>query len=89
MFFYLVQLAVQDDPAFLPLGNVSASIIFTLLPAVVAALLYAGLLQSVRRHAAMVFTVLSAITFVVTLIPDFAYIPTLDGGRTPKLPCWW
>jgi hypothetical protein len=33
----------------------------------------------VRKHAAMVFTVISAITFVVTLIPDFTYIPTVDG----------
>jgi hypothetical protein len=31
---------------------------------VVAALLYGGLLQFVRKHAAMVFTVISAITFV-------------------------
>ncbi len=42
-------------------------------------MLYAGLLQFVRKHAVMVFTVISAITFVVTLIPDFTYIPTVDG----------
>jgi hypothetical protein len=41
VFFYLAQVAVQYDPAFLPLGNVSAPIIFTLFPAVVAAMLYA------------------------------------------------
>ena len=79
VFFYVAQLAVQYDPAFLPLGNVSAPIIFTVFPAVVAALLYAGLLRFVRKHAAMVFTVISAITFVFTLIPDFTYIPTVDG----------
>jgi hypothetical protein len=78
-FFHLAQVAVPYDPAFLPLGNVSAPIIFTVFPAVVAALLYAGLLQFVRKHAAMVFTLVSAITFVVTLIPDFTYIPTIDG----------
>lgn len=58
------------DSTFLPLANVSAPMIFTVLPAVVAALLSAGLLQLVRSHAAMVFTVISAITCVVTLIPD-------------------
>jgi hypothetical protein len=79
VFFYLAQVAVQYDPAFLPLGNVSAPIIFTVFPAVVAAMLYAGLLQSVRKHAALVFTVVSAITFVITLLPDFTYIPTVDG----------
>ena len=45
VFFYLAQVLVQDDPAFLPLGNVSAPIIFTVFRAVVAVLLYAGLLQ--------------------------------------------
>src|SRR2546428_6718469 len=63
VFFYLAQIVVQYDPAFLPLGNVSAPIIFTVFPAVVAALLYAGLLQFVRKRAAMIFTVISAITF--------------------------
>jgi Family of unknown function (DUF6069) len=78
-FFYLAQVVVQYDPAFLPLGNVSAPIIFTVFPAVVATLLYAGLLRFVREHAATVFMVMSAITFVITLIPDFAYIPSVDG----------
>jgi hypothetical protein len=85
VFFYVAQVAVQYDPAFLPLGNVSAPIIFTVFPAVVAALLYAGLLRFVRKHAAMVFTVISAITFVVTLLPDFTYIPTVDGVTNAEI----
>jgi tryptophan-rich sensory protein len=85
VFFYLAQLAVQYDPAFLPLGNVSAPIIFTVFPAVLATVLYAGLLQFVRKHAALVFTVISAITFVVTLIPDFTYIPTVDGVSNAEI----
>ena len=85
VFFYLAQLGMQYDPAFLPLGNVSAPIIFTVLPAVVAAMLYAGLLQFVRKHAAMIFTILSAITFVVTLVPDFTYIPTVDGVSNAEI----
>jgi hypothetical protein len=54
-------------------------------PAVVAAVLYAALLQFVRKHAALVFTVISAITFVVTLIPDFTYIPTVDGVSNAEI----
>src|SRR5438128_2142743 len=60
VFYYLAQVAVQYDPAFLPLGNVSAPIIFTVFPAVVATVLYAGLLRFVRRQAAMVVTISSA-----------------------------
>jgi hypothetical protein len=85
VFYYAAQVAVPYDPAFLPLGNVSAPIIFTVFPAVVATLLYAGLLQFVRSHAALVFTVLAAITFVVTLIPDFTYIPTVDGATNAEI----
>jgi hypothetical protein len=66
-------------------ASASASIIFTVFPAVVAALLYAGLLQCVRKHAAVAFTRTSAITFVVTLIPDFTYIPTLDGVSNAEI----
>src|SRR6202035_4803341 len=85
VFYYLAQVAVHYEPAFLPLGNVSAPIIFTVFPAVVAALLYAGLLQFARKHAALVFTVISAITFVVTLIPDFTYISTVDGVSNAEI----
>ena len=85
VFFYVAQVGVQYDPAFLPLGNVSAPMIFTVFPAVTAVLLYACLLRFVRNHAAMVFTVISALTFVVTLIPDFTYIPTVDGVSTAEI----
>lgn len=33
----------------------------------------------------MVFTVISAITFVVTLILDFTYIPTVNGVSNPEM----
>jgi Family of unknown function (DUF6069) len=85
VFFYLAQAVVQYDPAFLPLGNVSAPMMFTVFPAIVAALLYAGLLQFVRKDPAVVFTVISAITFVVTLIPDFTYIPTVEGVSNAEI----
>ncbi len=78
-------MAVPYDPAFLPLGDVSGPIIFTVFPAIVATLLYAGLLHFVRKQAAMVFAVLSAITFAVTLIPDFTYIPTIDGVTNAEI----
>jgi hypothetical protein len=32
------------------------------------------------RHPAAIFSVISAIVFVVTLIPDFTYIPTVPGS---------
>ena len=76
---------MQYEPAFLPLGNVSAPVIFTFFPAVVATLLYAGLFRFVRKNAATVFAVISAITFLVTLIPDFTYIPTVEGVSNAEI----
>jgi tryptophan-rich sensory protein len=85
---YLIGSAVVGyDPRFLPLANVSGAILFTLVPAIVAVLLYAALLRF-ARHPARVFTVIAAVVFVVTLIPDFTYIPTVPGatgGQTAVL----
>jgi hypothetical protein len=36
--------------------------------------------RSFTSHAAGIFTVISAIVVVVTLIPDFTYIPTVPGS---------
>jgi hypothetical protein len=83
LFYYLGGALVAYDPDFIVLSNPSGAAIFTLVPALVAVLLYAGLVRLTRR-AASIFTVISAITFVVTLIPDFTYIPTVPGASNPQ-----
>src|SRR6266849_1281324 len=50
---------VAADPEFVVLANVMGTVIFTVVPAIVAALLYAALLRF-TRHAAGIFTVISA-----------------------------
>ena len=78
---------VGYDPRFLTLANVSGAVIFTLVPAVVAVLLYA-VLRRVVADPARVFAIIAAVVFVVTLIPDFTYIPTVPGatvGQTAVL----
>jgi hypothetical protein len=67
------------DPTFVVLGNVSGIAIFTLVPAVGAVLLYAGLLHWTGNPARL-FIIISAIVYIVTLIPDFTYIPTVPGA---------
>jgi tryptophan-rich sensory protein len=79
LFYYLGSGLVTYNPEFLPLGNVSGAAIFTIVPAIVAVLLYAALLRF-TRHPAGIFNVIAAIVFVVTLIPDFTYIPTVAGS---------
>lgn len=69
---------VAYNDEFLPLANVGATIIMTIAPAIVAVLLYAALLRF-ARHPARIFIAISAIVFVVSLVPDFTYIPSLPG----------
>jgi len=79
LFYYLGGALVTYDPDFIILSNPSGAAIFTVVPAIVAVLLYAGLVRF-TRHPAAIFTAISAIVFVVTLVPDFTYIPTVPGA---------
>jgi len=79
LFYYLGGALVAYDPDFLILSNPSGAAIFTVVPALGAVLLYAGLVRF-TRHPATIFSVISAIVFVVTLIPDFTFIPTVPGA---------
>jgi tryptophan-rich sensory protein len=79
LFYFVGNTVVAYDPQFLPLANVSGSIIMTVFPAIVAVLLYAAL-RRFTRQPARIFTVVSAITFVLSLIPDFTYTPTIPGS---------
>src|ERR1700737_744558 len=83
LFYYLGGALVTYDTDFVVLSNPSGAIIFTVVPAIVAVLLYAGLLRF-TSHAVGLFTGISAITFVVTLIPDFMYIPTVPGSSNEQ-----
>jgi hypothetical protein len=79
VFYFIGGALVAYDPNFIVLSEVSGTIIFTLTPAIGAVLLYAALLRFTRQPA-RIFTIIAAIVFVVTLIPDFTYIPTVEGS---------
>ena len=83
LFYYLGGALVAYDPDFIILSNPSGAAIFTVVPAIVAVLLYAGLVRF-TRHPAAIFSVISALVFVVTLIPDFTYIPTVPGASNAQ-----
>jgi len=83
LFYYLGGALVAYDPHFIIMSNPSGAAIFTVVLAIVAVLLYAGLVRF-ARHPAAIFTVISAIVFAVTLIPDFTYIPTVPGASNAQ-----
>ncbi len=85
--YYVGGALVAYDSRFLPLVGVIGSISFTLPAAVIAVLLYAALLRR-ARNPVRTFSIVAAVVFVVTLIPDFTYIPTVPGttgGQTAVL----
>jgi hypothetical protein len=83
LFYYLGGALVAYDPDFVVLSSPGGAIFFTVVPAIVAVLLYAGLVRFTSQ-AASIFTMISAIVFVVTLIPDFTYIPTVPGSSNAQ-----
>jgi tryptophan-rich sensory protein len=56
----------------------------TVAPAIVAVLVYAALLRFTRRPA-QIFTIISAVVFVISLIPVFTYIPTVPGVTNEQI----
>jgi hypothetical protein len=70
---------VGYDPEFVVLASVAATILFTIVPAIVAVLLYAVLLR-VSANPARVFTIIAAVVLVISVIPDFTYIPSVLGA---------
>ena len=70
---------VAYNAQFLPLADVVGSISFTLPAAIIAVVLYAILLRR-ASNPPRTFTIIAAVIFVVTLIPDFTYTPTLPGA---------
>ena len=77
--YWVGDVIIGYDPTFLELGSALGIALFTLVPAVGAVLLYAGLLRF-SRHPVRRFRLISAIVFVVTTIPDFTFIPSEPGA---------
>ena len=77
---YFVGDAVVDyNPDFVILSNVSGAVIVTFAAAVVAVLLY-GALRRWTGNPVRIFNVIAAIVFVITTVPDFTYIPGVEGA---------
>jgi hypothetical protein len=83
LFYYAAGQFVAYDSQFAPLENVSGAVIFTLFFAVGAVLLYA-VLRRFTRQANRIFTVISAVFLVVSVIPDITYIPTVPGSSNAQ-----
>jgi len=72
---------VGYDPGFVVLANASGTILFTVVPAIVAVLLYAVLMRF-TSNPARIFTNIAVVVLILSLIPDLTYIPSVPGAST-------
>lgn len=79
--YFIGSAVVGYDPQFIVLANVSATILFTVVPAIVAVLLYAILLRF-SSNPERIFTILAVVVLIISLIPDLAYIPSVPGASS-------
>ena len=77
--YFIGNAIVGYDPEFIVLRDVSATILFTVVPAIAAVLLYAVLLRF-TSNPARTFTIIAAVVLIISLIPDVFYIPTVPGA---------
>jgi hypothetical protein len=81
---YFIGGAIVDyDPAFVVLATSGGTIIFTVVPAIVAVIVYAILLRT-TSNPERTFTILAVIVLVLSWIPDLTYIPTVPGSSPPQ-----
>ena len=72
---------VGYDPEFVVLANASGTILFTVVPAIAAVLLYAALVRF-TSNPARIFTNIAVVVLVLSLIPDLTYIPSVPGATS-------
>lgn len=77
--YFVGRIVVSYDPDFIIFQNVSPTIIFTVVPAIVSVLLY-GLLRRFTTRPERTFTILAAVVLVLSIVPDLTYIPTVEGA---------
>ena len=79
---YLIgSVVVGYDPQFIVLANASGTILFTVVPAIVAVLLYAVLIRF-TSNPARIFTNIAIVVLILSLIPDLTYIPSVPGATS-------
>jgi hypothetical protein len=79
---YLIgSVVVGYDPQFVVLANASGTILFTVVPAIFAVLLYAALIRF-TGNPARIFTNIAIVVLILSLIPDLTYIPSVPGATS-------
>ena len=79
--YALGRAVVGYDQQFVVLANPSGTILFTVVPAIVAVLFYA-ILMRFTSNPARIFTNIAIVVLILSLIPDLTYIPSVPGASS-------
>ena len=79
--YALGSVVVGYDPEFIVLANASGTILFTVVPAIVAVLVYAALMRF-TSNPARILTNIAIVVLILSLIPDLTYIPSVPGASS-------
>jgi FlaA1/EpsC-like NDP-sugar epimerase len=82
--FYVADPFVAYDQRFQILNSAAPAISMTVMCAVPAVLLYAALLRY-SSNPARHFSIVSAVVFVIALVPDFTIAPSTDGSSSAQI----
>jgi hypothetical protein len=82
--YLLGSVVVGYNPQFIVLANASGTILFTVVPAIVAVLVYAALMRF-TSNPARIFTNIAVVVLIVSLIPDLTYIPSVPGATSGQI----
>jgi Family of unknown function (DUF6069) len=81
--YYAGDSLIGYNPAFVELGSAFGIVVCTVIPALIAVLLYAALMHS-ASNPARTFTIVSAVVFIITLVPDLTFIPEEPGSSNAQ-----
>jgi hypothetical protein len=81
LFYYVGNLFVTYKSEFVILANLGGTITMTAAAGIIAVFVYAALLRF-SKNPVRVYTIVSAVVLVVSIIPDFTMIPSEAGSTT-------
>lgn len=82
--YFVGDAAIGYDSDFVVLATVGGTVFWTVLLGIGAVLVYAALLRF-SRNPARTFTIVSVVALILSIIPDFTYIPTVEGSSNPQI----
>jgi hypothetical protein len=81
--YFIGDAIVGYDKDFVVLSTIGGTYFFTGISAIIAVLVYAAVLRF-ATNPARTYTIIAAVVLALSVIPDFTYIPTVEGSSNAQ-----